>query len=251
MAFVKLLLSTTFLLCVFASLGQTQRPVADANKPYGDFSNGSNRVTEVRFDGINNNRIDYSKINGTPFWNPNWQKARVFVNDIQSGTLTVRINLATNELHYLRDTEELVVKEVNITKLIFDSTEAPIVFIRDIPDLLLNRKKVDGFMQEMNSGGYQLLKYRVRRLNSADSLLNTQKRYFFYDDVVYFLRSSNRVKQLKKLNKETLFGYLPSASLYNNWVSETKADLTLEADVILFLKYYNSQINSIPKSAER
>ena len=237
----KFLLTGIFVFCVLASFAQ--RPKDNPRSPYtGDFSYGKRGISEVRFEGVkNNNRINYSDIHGSPFWKPDWQTAMVYIDQVKAGNLSVRINFATNEVHFVKNFEEQVVTDVNITKLVFDNNGDSVVFINQVPDLFLNKKKLDGFIQVMNPGEYQLLKHTARKVYSADSLLGTQKRYFFTDEFSYFLKSYEKIERVKKLDEENFMPYIPSSSLFKKWISESGIDFKKEEDVIRFLNYYNSQ----------
>jgi hypothetical protein len=101
-------------------------------------------------------------------------------------------------------------------------------------------KNFNGFIQVMNSGNYQLLKYIKRTVGSADSLFRTQKRYFFADELYYFLRFNEKIERIKRLRKESVLEYLPSASSYSTWINENNMDFRKEGDVIRFLDYYNA-----------
>ena len=215
--------------------------------PGGNFGSSPKGVTEIRFGKINNDRINYADIQGSPFWRPEWQNAIVYINDVRAGRLNVRLNFATDELHYLKDTEELVLADVNITKLVFDKVDSAI-FVRNVIDLRIGKKPIEAFVQVMNEGDYQLLKYTSRKLNISDSVMSASKRYFFKDEVHYFIKSRNKVERLKKLNKEELFNYLPSGTAYNEWIAANAITFEQEADILRFLNYYNVQRkNSTPR----
>ena len=93
----------------------------------------------------------------------------------------------------------------------------------------------------MNDGDYQLLKYTSRKVGASDSVMSASKRYFYKDEVFYFIKSRNKVESLKKLNKEELFNYLPATSAHSEWIAASNINFEQEADIIRFLKYYNSE----------
>ena len=67
----------------------------------------SKSVTEFRIDnpnlGIPSEKISYDKIKGSPFWQDEWRQAFLYSNTGYIATMPVRINLATGELHFLKD----------------------------------------------------------------------------------------------------------------------------------------------------
>ena len=189
--------------------------------------------------GFDNSRISYSKIKGSPFWKDEWNTARLYSNTGYVGSMPVRINLATGELHFLKNGEELILTDDFIAKVIFENDSA--VFLSRVPNLLLNKKPVEDFIQVLNPGKYQLLKYTKRNVGSADSLFRTMKRYFFTDDVYYFIKANEKVERIKKLGKENVLSYLPSSNSYEAWIKENDIDFKKEKDIVRFLDYYNSK----------
>jgi len=190
------------------------------------------------------NKIPYPAIKGSRFWRDEWQKAALYNKNTLLGIIPAKLNLINSELHILKDKEELVITD-DITTLIFfkenDTSISTASFIKNVPNLFFNNKKMNDFVQVLNYGNYQLLKYTIRRVSSADSLFRTFKRYYFSDDEYYFLRSGDKVERVKKLNKENVMVFLPSSSAYANWISANKIDFKKERDVIRFLDYYNAE----------
>lgn len=233
----------SFILIFLCNISVSGQPGSDPGAKSvagGDFGGSPKGATEIRFGKINGDRINYADIKGSPFWNSEWQNPIVYINDIRVGRLNVKLNFATDELHYLKDSEELVLTGVNVTKLIFDKADSA-VFIKI--DLRLNKKEkeLEAFVQVMNDGDYQLLKYTSRKVGASDSVMSASKRYFFKDEVFYFIKSRNKVERLKKLNKEELFNYLPATSAHSEWIAASNINFEQEADIIRFLKYYNSE----------
>ena len=55
-------------------------------------------------------RIPYSQIKGSPYWKDAWQLATLYSSALKLSTLPVRLNLATNEIHFLRDEKEIALQ---------------------------------------------------------------------------------------------------------------------------------------------
>ncbi|MDQ3549927.1 MAG: hypothetical protein M3413_00170 [Bacteroidota bacterium] len=188
--------------------------------------------------------IPYSRIKGSPFWKDEWKLASLYTGNRLLYVMPVKLNLATSEIHYLKNDEIKVLTGVNVTILAFhadkDTTVTTDVFLRHVPNLRFNNKEIDNYIKVLNSGQFQLLKYTYRKVDSADSLFRTQKRYFFINEDYYFLRNNDRIERIKKLNKESVLEFLPSALSFSPWIAENKIDLRKEEDVIRFLTHYNS-----------
>jgi len=198
-------------------------------------------IEEVRFyEPEGNVRIPYSRIKGSPFWRDEFLQARIYTTYGKIYSAPIRLNLVTNEIHFLKDGEERVLVELSIDKIIFELDKDSVLFLANNSNMAVTNKNENGYMQVLNPGKYELLKQVRRTVDSADSLFRTQKRYFFVDEVNYFLRSGDRVEKIKRLNKDNIFKLLPSASNYAGWIDENKIDLKKEEDVIGFLTHYNA-----------
>lgn len=202
-------------------------------------------IEEVRFDEPEGNkRIPYYRIKGSPFWKDEFLPAKILTTTGQMYLMPVRLNLVTHEIHFLKNNEEMVLIELSIDKIVFYPGKDSVVFLGNIPYPLINQKKIYGYVQVLNIGNCQLLKYVKRVVNSADSLFRTQKRYFFSNEVKYFLRYNEKIERIKRLNEDNITKFLPSASSYTSWINENKIDFKNEDDVIRFLNHYNASHTS-------
>lgn len=192
-----------------------------------------------------NNRIPYSKIKGSSFWNSDFDLATIYSDNKILGIVPAKLNLVTNELHfYSISNKELVLTGSPVSKIVFhknnDTSTTSAVFLGQVENLVAGKKPVNKLVQQLNEGKYQLLKFTERQLKSADSLFGTQKRYFFADDVYYFMRFNEKVERIKKLNRENMLQFLPSTTSYTGWIEKNKIDFKKEADAVRFLNYYNA-----------
>lgn len=206
---------------------------------------GARIIEEIRIEGVDNNtRIPFSRITGSPFYQDKWQNAALYQNSKLVGILLAKLNVVTGEIHILRNDKELVVED-NITSILFfrenDSSIISSIFNSKVPNLFLYNKKLDDFVQVLNFGNYQLLKYTKRIVSTGDSLFHTLKRYYFSDENYYFLKSGNRVERIKRLNKENVLTLLPSSSVFAEWIKSHHIDFKKEENIIRFLNYYNAQ----------
>ena len=229
---------------VLATCLQQLAAQAPVNYSQGEITNLSQAkfvkvVEEVNFNGLGSvEKIPYSKIKGSRFWRDGFEEADLYSNTGTVYTASVRIDLSSGAIHFLKNGEELVLTGVGITKLIFrrDST----IFLANVPNLLLHNKPVEEPVQVLTPGKYQLLRYVKRTVSSADSLFRTQKRYFFKDEVYYFLQHGETITRLKKLNKENIMELLPSSAGYSTWISANGMDLKKEPDAVRFINHYNT-----------
>ena len=193
--------------------------------------------------------VPYARIKGSPFWRDEWQLATLYRDDKVIGTVPVKINLVTNDVHFLQNDQELVATDENkITAIIFhpgnDSSLVTAAFMKDLSKYAVDNRDLNVVMQVMNYGKYELLKYVNRRVSSADSLFGTQKRYFFKDETTYYLKSDNIVQSVKKMSEDSFYELIPAltTAAHRKWLNENKINFRKEQDIVRFLNYYNSQL---------
>jgi len=246
MQFSKLLTVILFNIIFLSAMAQQQATTVQKNS-FGEVTNlrdaiSSKTIQEVTIYG-GDNEIPYSRTTGSRFWRDEWQSAALYNKNKMLGIIPVKLNLVNSEIHVIINKEELVLTN-DITSLIFfkenDSSISTAAFIRNVPNLFLDNKKLDDFVQVLNYGHYQLLKYRKRYVAVGDSLFRTVKRYYFSDKHYYFLKSGDKVERARKLNKDNVLAFLPSSSAYAEWIKSNNIDFKKENDIIRFLDHYNA-----------
>ena len=202
----------------------------------------------VIFYGSNNfnNGIPYDKIPGSPFLNDDWQLAALFSeNDREKWLVKTKLNLTSGEIYFISKTgDELVAPAGMIKKIIFyagnDTSKIASVYRSDYGEGLINSPYKNNFLQEMNDGNYQLLKLQRRPVITADSF-HIAKRYFYRDEVRYFVQYNNKTAPVKKLSADNILVYLPGSGADKGWIEQNNINLKKEEDVVRFLKYYNAK----------
>lgn len=187
--------------------------------------------------------VGYDNINGSPFWVDTSIPARLYNSNGYLGILPVRINLVNNKIYFVNGAEEMILNDNIVTRIVFKMANDSSVFIGQVPNLLLNHKPLNDFVQVLNVGKYQLLKYTRRRIGSGESPSRTSKTYYFTDNFNYFIKSDEKVYDLKKLNRENLLVYLPSSFSYDAWIKENNINFKNEKDMVRFLNYYNTRFS--------
>ena len=185
--------------------------------------------------------LKYSEITGSPFWKSDYTLAALYKNEKKAATVPIKINLFTNEIYFLKGDQELVLEEQGINEIVFLDTGDTTTFIRLVPNIFLNKKKVDDCVQVLNTGRYQLLKYTKKQLGTADSAMS-YKRYYFSETNYYFLKNLEKVERIKKLDDKNILSYLPQSKTFSAWIKTNEIDLKKEKDIISFLNYYNATL---------
>ena len=65
------------------------------------------------------------------------------------------------------------------------------------------------------------------------------EKYFFHDINYYFLKNSDKEHRITKLQDQNVLSYLPGSGTYRQWIKENSLDFRKEADIVLFLTFYN------------
>jgi hypothetical protein len=191
------------------------------------------------------NNIKYDDIAGSPFWNDKSQLAFLYSNSKYVATVAVRINLATDEIYFVKNTEELVLDSGIINKIVFKTENDSFVFCNQVNNLLVKGKPVNGFVQVLNPGKYQLIKYTKRKVASSELVSTSgKKNYYFTTETNYFIMQNNKAEPIKKLSKENILSLLPSSSNFDAAIQESKINFKDEKDVVFFLNYYNSKLRN-------
>lgn len=187
------------------------------------------------------NGLKLSEISGSPFWNIDYTLADLYKDEKKTARALVKVNLFTNEIYLLKGKEELVLEEQGINQVIFFKAGDTTKLIRRVPNMFMNKSKVDDFVQVMNTGRYQLLKYTKKQVGIEDSAMN-YKRYFFGETNYYFLKNLQKVERIRKLDYENVLSYLPLSNTLKGWIETNHIDFRKEKDIILFLNHYNGTL---------
>ena len=193
-----------------------------------------------------NNGIPYEKIPGSPFLKDEWQLAALFSeNDRGKWLVKTKLNLTSGEVYFKSNKgDEMVAPAGMIKKIIFylnnDTSKTESIYRNDYGEGLINSQDKNNYIQVMNEGNYQLLKLNRRPVITADSF-HIAKRYFYRDELRYFVQYNNKTAPLKKLSADNILVYLPGSGADKGWIDQNKINFKKEADNIRFLDYYNAK----------
>lgn len=241
---MKIYLPLNFL--VLSTLFCTESPAQVSLESASSGTTRDGAIIVYGSDGLVN-RIPYTKIRGSAFWNDEWNLATLFTHQGKLfDNYQAKLNLATHELHFInKKGEELAASRELIERIVFyngtDTSQVLGIFRNDFTEINYKNKGVLKYVQVMNQGKAELLKITNKMVKSADSLFGTMKRYYFIMEQKYFLHLNQKTEPIKKMNKENIFSFLPAAHQYEPWFKENKIQFSKEEDVIKFLNYYNRQ----------
>ena len=196
-----------------------------------------------------NQRIPYERISGSPFWKPDFQMASILDQNNQVvGKAFSKLNLYSNELYFITPKGELrVAAPGKVRKVVFykgrDTTSAVVAVFETNPPFITEKKpNEDAYAQVLNTGEFQLLKHIEILLQTGDSLMGTYKRYYFLEQVNYYINDkSGKYNHFRKLNRNNTLETLTIDDSIKTWIKQNDINFKKEEDVIRFLNYYNSR----------
>lgn len=200
-------------------------------------------------------RIPYERVKGSPFWKDDFLMATLFdKNNRKLIRAPTKLNLLTQEVYFINPQGEVRVPNPGLVhKVIFYSRDTgeqvEAVFENNLPVLVeTNPNAVNpSFVQVINNGAVQLVKYRKVQIAKADSLFGTLKRYYFSTQSVYYLnRENGETIKLRKLNEEAVTAPIHPDPEEREWLKRNGLNLKKEEDVVQWLNYLNTHRKSIP-----
>jgi hypothetical protein len=196
--------------------------------------------------GTLSNRIPYDKITGNAFWKAEWVTATLIGrNKKERWEQEVKLNMASHEIYYRKPNGDEEVVNVGLVKKVQfhqpnNPEEITAIFLNGISEPYVSEEPIKELLQVLNEGKYQLLKMENRKLLEGDSLFGTMKRYYFKNEVKYFLANNYIVSPLKKLNKESILQLAPAGKKEQEWLSQNKIDFKKEADIVSYFNQLNA-----------
>ncbi len=245
MQFKKLSFSAVLFLSVFSTVAQgtlDSSPVSTTNEAH---IFGKNNFGSAQ-------RIPYERISGSPFWKADFQMATIIDHNNQIvGKSFSKLNLYSNELYFITPKGELrVAAPGKVRKLVFykgkDTTSEVVAVFETNPSFITEKNpNEDVYVQVLNNGDIQLLKHIQILLMTGDSLMGTYKRYYFSEQVNYYLNSkSGKNSHFRKLSRNNILETLNTEDSVRTWIKQNDINFKKEDDVIRFLNYYNSRTKS-------
>jgi len=232
-------LMTTFLLIVVCSNINAQQ----LNMDVRDFDGNMQVYDPANPNSSKNKSISYADIEGTPFWNEKWNPAILFFNNGSKAKINqAKLNLYTNEIHYLSSTgEELAVDNNGITRLVFlnkNNLTQPIASFA----LLMNHITGNGtaYYKVLNAGLFQLILLQKQLIKTSPyDPIQGKSITSFYSKKDYAIYNEGKIIPLRDLDKTSVLTAIPLDILTTSWLNLTKSKLRNEKEVIEYLEQVN------------
>jgi hypothetical protein len=192
--------------------------------------------------------LNYSDIEGSPFYNQKWSKAFLY---LKNGNLVkidrIKLNMYSNEVDYINNNNvEMVLEAVNFKKIIVmkqDDTSHIAAIFECYPDMT-DATKGEAFYRVLNGGIIQLytLEKTILKTGAYDPLLGKDPKSF-YTKKFYALTNSGAFSPIKLLDRNTILPLIKSHQEDEDWLDGNRNKLKNEKEVIAFFEFFNSKKN--------
>jgi hypothetical protein len=225
-----------------------QQQVLDVSDPSSTGGNyGSIRFYDPSTLGIHSEeKTNYSDILGTPFWDDHWNAAHLFMKN--GGIVKidqVKINLYSNEIHYIHNGVELVAEKGSVQKVLLykqQDTSKILALFEYYPDFSNKTSTDPAYFRVLNTGKVRLLILQKSLVNTApyDPIEGKAQKSFF-SKTYYAISNDGNISPLKSLDHANLFSVLYPDAVSEAWLQKNNNKLKKETEVISFLQFYNTQ----------
>lgn len=190
-----------------------------------------------------NSGLSYADVEGTPFWNEKWNPALIFFNNGSKAKINqAKLNLYTNEIHYLSSTgEELAVDNSGIVRLVFlnkNNLTQPIASFA----VLMNHVTGNGtaYYKVLNAGKYQLILMQKQLVKTSPyDPIQAKSITSFYSKKDYAIYNEGKIIPLRDLDRASILAAIPVNTNTADWLNSTKSKLRNEKEVIEYLEQVN------------
>ena len=242
---LSVILILTFI--VFTTNSNAQVSMDDGNWTHttgGNFGNFS-AVDPSTIGSKKMELINYSDIEGSPFYIQKWSKAFMY---LKNGNLAkanqVKLNMFSNEVDFINSNNvEMVLDGSNFKRIILMKQEetSRIAAIFDCyPDMVDDTKGVT-FYRVLNAGSIQLYVLEKTILKTGDyDPMQGKVPKSFYSKKFYALSNAGAFSPLKYLDRNSILAALNTHQTEEDWLNNNHNKLRNEKEVIAFFEFLNS-----------
>ena len=194
----------------------------------------------------NAEELEYSEIRGNCFWDKEWHPALLLFKmggDVK--LKNVKLNLYTNNIHYINNAGAELVAVTNTTKIIFydkkDTTKVTAIFQRFAS---FTEKHKESFIQVLAGGEIQLAKNYIVSLSKEFDPAYSRSKYRFRTKTRYLIINHGDVSPLKSINKASILSIIKPSMKQKEWLQSNNNKLKTETDAIAFLTFCNSNLKT-------
>ena len=188
-------------------------------------------------------KLSYAEVEGSAFWSDQWNPAIIyFSNGSKAKINQAKLNLYTNEIHYLNNTgEELAIDNNGIVRLVFlnkNNITQPIASFA----ILMNHITGNGiaYYKILNAGMFQLILMQKQLVKTSPyDPIQAKSVTSFYSKKDYAIYNEGKVIPLRDLDRASILAAIPLNSLTDSWLKTSKSKLKSEKEVTDYLEQVN------------
>lgn len=238
----KLFLAASILIACNSYAQIVFEPISGGAMPGGG---GIMQEINVYGSALLGKKMTYAEIKGNPYFDTSFKPAALYDGQGKPyGKFMTKINLYTNEIHFLnKEGEELIANKGAIRTIAF--------FKRDTIDKITkifecgyqspkNPEAINEYYEVMNLGDGQLLKSTRKFINQYDSQI-IYKRYRFLKTETFYISYKGQLYKLNRLSKDQILSSLPTDDTSQDWITAKGNKMRKEEEIVAFLDYYNSR----------
>lgn len=190
--------------------------------------------------------LNYSDIDGSPYYNLKWSKAFLY---LKNGNLVkinqVKLNMYTNEVDFINSNQtEMVLDAFNFKRIILmkqDDTSKVAAIFECYPDMVDNTKG-EAIYRVINTGAVKLLALEKTLLKTGtyDPLLGKDPKSF-YTKRFYGISNNGTFIPLKILDRVNIMNALMTHQGDLDWLNTNHNKLRNESEVTAFFEFFNTK----------
>jgi hypothetical protein len=199
-------------------------------------------------------KLSYAEVEGSAFWSDQWNPAIIyFSNGSKAKINQARLNLYTNEIHYLSSNgEELALDNNGIVRLVFlnkNNLTQPIASFAVLMNHLTGN--ATAYYKVLNAGMFQLIVLQKQLVKTSPyDPIQAKSITSFYSKKDYAIYNEGKIIPLRDLDKSSVLAAIPLDILTRDWLSYSKSKLKSEKEVVEYLEQVNLshlKINGLPE----
>lgn len=190
--------------------------------------------------------VNYTDIQGSPFWIDKWSKAFLY---LKNGNLVkldqVKLNLYTNEVDYIdAHAVEMVLDASNFKQILLmkqaDTSHIAAIF-ECFPDMV-DPSKGEAFYHVLNTGAIRLLVLEkpILKTGAYDPMLGKEPKSF-YSKKNFAISNDGVFSPLQMLDRDIIMTKLKTHQIDLDWLNTHHNKLRSESEVKAFLEFYNTK----------
>lgn len=179
-------------------------------------------------------------VQGSPFFIDRWNKGYISTREGKKlRDLSIRLNLADQQLHYLKDGVEYVTDQPLSEVLIDDQQTGQLfVFRSGFPPVHHTSNKT--YFQALAEGEVVLLKHLRKIITESTPFGSATTQQIIRDSETYYIWKKGAMIKVKKEKDSLLSALKDKKEQLETFISQSRINFKSEEDLVKVVNYYNS-----------